>query len=68
MSHFMPHLAVERDELALKKKRLEDFIETNDIFARLSPETKGLLIEQHQVMARYLAILDRRALLFKAGR
>lgn len=53
-------IRTEACELADKLKRLEVFMMSED-FCKISPEQKGLLEQQYDLMAKYKVILVKRA-------
>lgn len=57
---FLDRLKLERSELNEKTEKLTDFVTKIESFSKLSAANQNLLIEQLNVMNRYLGILDIR--------
>lgn len=56
---YRQRLFVEREELSERTTKLSDFLQS-ERFKSLPEDTKGLLIEQHKYMDKYLDVLSRR--------
>jgi hypothetical protein len=70
MNHPLPFQArviAERDELDVKLGRLRGFLPT-PLAQGLPADERADLVEQEQVMSRYLVILNRRIARFDQGR
>ena len=59
MSNWIERLQEEKDELALKLKKLRDFFIT-DAFMRLKRDVRDLMFEQERNMVQYIDTLERR--------
>jgi hypothetical protein len=62
---YQDRVRVERAELGERMRKLSHFIAKSDVYRTLPPEERALLFEQHLVMDRLLAVLDKRIALFK---
>lgn len=60
MSTFLERLQAERDELAIKVGKLQDFIDNSEAFHHVSEMQRVLLVTQFNCMKMYLYTLDER--------
>lgn len=58
----------ERIELGVKLEALEQFIESNEQYLKLSDESRFLLNKQREIMHQYATVLGDRIGLFLSGR
>ena len=59
----LPHqqrIVDEKSELDEKINKLQQFIETNDLFKDLHPAEKNDLVQQGNIMLNYSSVLQRR--------
>ena len=60
MNDYKSRLRKELEDLNFKIKKLNNFIEKNDIFKTIDSEEQELLKEQREIMTKYANILRKR--------
>ena len=60
MDDYKSRLRKELEDLNFKIKKLNNFIEKNDIFKTIDLEEQELLKEQREIMSKYANILRKR--------